>query len=40
MLAYFFLWLGSQAPQPVRKTELDRKVEAFLQVGQAGGVGC
>ncbi|PNW77096.1 hypothetical protein CHLRE_10g421950v5 [Chlamydomonas reinhardtii] len=31
MLAYFFLWLGSQAPQPVRKTELDRKVEAFLQ---------
>ncbi|KAG2433179.1 hypothetical protein HYH02_012721 [Chlamydomonas schloesseri] len=31
MLAYFFLWLGAQAPQPVRKTDLDRKVEAFLQ---------
>ncbi|KXZ53848.1 hypothetical protein GPECTOR_6g766 [Gonium pectorale] len=31
MLAYFFLWRGAPSPQPVRKLDLDRAVEAYLQ---------
>lgn len=37
MLAYFFAWRGAAAPQPVRKGELDRAVEKYLQVGRAKG---
>ncbi len=36
MLAYFFAWRGAAAPQPVRKGELDRAVEKYLQVGGGG----
>lgn len=31
MLAYFFLWQGARSPQPMKKIDLDRMVEAYLQ---------